>query len=291
MTAHIYRTAAAGFAAIAVLGSLQPFRFRAVSFTTAFRTLWDFERIGPVAVSDVAANCLLFVPIGFFGSAALGSKRAQVPLVVAIGIVLSVAIELAQAFVMWRTPSIIDVSAEGFGTVTGVALWRAMQTRVDPVVAWLSARLARTTLLDRLMLLYVAGLSGLWLAPFDFTIRPSELVEKYERLRLLWPFSQSPYAATTAELLWTAATVIPVGMAGVLVEKWWRGRASVSGGVLAAICWIVALTCAQIFVASRTTDSTLVIAALPGLTAGAVASGLRSSPRKIQAPDRRRSGL
>lgn len=278
MTAHIYRTAALGFAAIAILGSLQPFRFHAVPLTTAIASLWDFERIGPVDASDVVANCLLFVPLGLFGSAAFGSRRARASVVVAIGIVLSVAIELAQAFVSWRTPSIIDVSAEGFGTVIGVALWRLVYTRVDPVVALLSERLARTTTLDRLVLVYVAGLSALWLAPFDFTIRPSELADKYERLRLLLPFSPSPYAATTAELLWTAAAVIPVGMAGVVIEKW-RGRASITGGLLAAVCWIVALTCAQVFVASRTTDSTVVVAALPAVTLGAVASGLRSSPR------------
>jgi glycopeptide antibiotics resistance protein len=277
--AHIYRTAALGFAAIAILGSLQPFRFHAVPLTTAIASLWDFERIGPVAASDVFANCLLFVPLGLFGSAAFGSRRTQASVVVAVGIVLSVAIELAQAFVSWRTPSIIDVSAEGFGTVIGVALWRVVYTRVDPVVALLTDRLARTTSLDRLVLVYVAGLSALWLAPFDFTIRPSELAEKYERLRLLLPFSPSPYAATTAELLWMVAAVIPVGMAGVVIEKWRRGRASISGGLLAAVCWIAALTCAQVFVASRTTDSTVMVAALPGLTLGAVASGLRSSPR------------
>jgi hypothetical protein len=89
---------------------------------------------------------------------------------------------------------------------------------------------------------------------------------------MLLPFSPSPYAATAPELALTAAVTIPVGVAGSVIASWWRGYAGVMSGFVTGLGWIVALTLAQVFVPSRTTDSTLILAALPGLALGAAVS-------------------
>ena len=118
-----YATAAAGFVAYAVWGTLFPFDFQAVPLGAAARLFWSrwATDAGSLSLTDLVSNVLLFLPIGLFLSAALESpaKMGQTPVrdlfTLMAALVLSGTIELAQAFVSWRTSSILDVAAEVLG--------------------------------------------------------------------------------------------------------------------------------------------------------------------------------
>jgi VanZ family protein len=80
------------------------------------------ERILPWATHsrvEFASNIALFVPLGFLLTALL---RHRVIAVIAIGLGMTVVIELAQAaFLPGRTSSVLDVVANTLGTLIGLA--------------------------------------------------------------------------------------------------------------------------------------------------------------------------
>src|SRR5262249_8191840 len=150
------------FIAFAAWGSLFPFDFHAVPWSDAIARFWSAWDV-PVSRwsrSDFVSNVLLFVPIGLFASAASAGRRASDALVaqpfraglrawsrpeglryrsglavIAGSTALSTVIELGQAFVSWRTPSVVDVGAETIGAACGTVLWWSVGDRLDALVA------------------------------------------------------------------------------------------------------------------------------------------------------------
>ena len=186
------------FVAFAAYGSFVPLRLRPVTLTDAvqrFATtplipLWRASK------SDLVTNVLLFVPIGFFllGAMADRSRRAATALalpVVAAGVGVSVAIEFGQIFVQGRTPSWNDVVAESLGCFIGATLWLAVG---GPVVEWLAEAFHSESQSDRVYRILGAYV-GIWailgLLPFDFTVRPEELAQKFRAGRIVFePFPE-----------------------------------------------------------------------------------------------------
>jgi D-alanyl-D-alanine carboxypeptidase len=72
---------------------------------------------------EVAANMLLFVPVGALAALALRRRGPVLPVLLGAG--LSVLLELAQTVLPGRVPDPIDVLANSAGTVVGVALTTA----------------------------------------------------------------------------------------------------------------------------------------------------------------------
>src|SRR5215207_9457260 len=106
------RTYAAGAAAailFALYGSLVPFDWRAVSLADALReyaAFWTRVRVNWVTRSDLIANVLLAVPIGFFvmGSLTLdrrgfGARLARAAATLVTGGILALLFEFLQIFV------------------------------------------------------------------------------------------------------------------------------------------------------------------------------------------------
>jgi len=196
-----YAAAAAGFVAYAVWGSLFPFDFHAVPLPDAaalFWTRWASDA-GPWSLTDLLSNVLLFLPIGLLLSAAIRGRTAPL-LTIASAAGLSVVIEFAQAFVSWRTPSIVDVAAEVIGAACGVVIWRLMSAEIDRVLRTVVGVVRRSTVAERVLLACCAVFAVGWLLPADFTLRPGEIADKYEHKRLLLPWMPSPDAATPGEL-------------------------------------------------------------------------------------------
>lgn len=100
--------------------------------------------------SDVVANALLFLPIGFLYRLTGGRYRG----VILIGALLSTGVEAGQLFVPMRTPSIVDILINTFGAVLGARLHTYLQSRiaVTPAVV---GRLALETPLMGLVYLLV----------------------------------------------------------------------------------------------------------------------------------------
>jgi len=275
-----YAAAAAGFVAYAVWGSLFPFDFHAVPLPDAaalFWTRWASDA-GPWSLTDLLSNVLLFLPIGLLLSAAIRGRTAPL-LTIASAAGLSVVIEFAQAFVSWRTPSIVDVAAEVIGAACGVVIWRLMSAEIDRVLRTVLGVVRRSTVAERVLLACCAVFAVAWLLPADFTLRPGEIADKYEHKRLLLPWMPSPDAATPGELAAIAAAAVPVGLAAVVCGGTGTRRRSAASGALIAASGLIALGAIQVPVFSRTTDANELLAALGGSTAGAIAAVALQRPQ------------
>ena len=296
-TQRVYAAAALLFIAFAVWGSLFPFDFHRVPWRDAVASFWSTSYI-PVAhwsVSDFVSNVLLFVPIGLFGVASLPSSHVAQPFraapattgrpeglryvgrivfVVTASMVLSTSIELAQAFVPWRTPSVVDVAAETIGAACGVVLWAVLHQPLDAMAAAAVSLVRRSPLLERLLLAYCALFAVAWLVPADFTLRPNEIADKYVHKRLLLPFTPSPDAATGRDLTMIGAAALPIGVTATLCGCGGAGRRSLVNATLIATTFLVGLEAAQVFVFSRTTDGTALVVAGAAAAAAAMAAGV-----------------
>jgi glycopeptide antibiotics resistance protein len=278
-----YATAAAGFVAYAVWGTLFPFDFHAVPLETAALVFWGrlAADANALSLTDLVSNVLLFLPIGLFMCAALErtwSARSITPsgraalITLAAAIALSGIIEFGQVFVSWRTPSILDVAAEVLGAACGIAIWRQIRSECDALLRAALAMIDRSTRLERILLACCAAFAIAWWLPADFTLRPAEIGDKYAHKRLLLPFTPSPDAATPSDLAAIAVTAIPMGLAAALCGCGPRSRRSVASGAIIAGLALVALEIVQIPIFSRTTDGTELLAALGGSTAGSAAA-------------------
>jgi len=298
-TQRVYAAAALLFIAFAVWGSLFPFDFHPVSWRDAIASFWSTSYV-PVAqwsVSDFVSNVLLFVPIGLFATAplatrsvvgagvqpALGALKGRpyvYRVVVLLGsLALSTSIELAQAFVPWRTPSVVDVAAETIGAACGIALWAVLHQPIDAMVARGVSLVRRSPFLERLLLAYCALFAVAWLVPADFTLRPNEIADKYVHKRLLLPFTPSPDAATGRDLTMIGAAALPIGVTATLCGCGGAGRRSLVIATLIATTFLVGLEAAQIFVFSRTTDGTAFVVASAAAAAAALLAGVAGRRR------------
>jgi VanZ family protein len=296
-TQRVYAAAALLFIAFAVWGSLFPFDFHAVPWRDGVASFWSTSYI-PVAhwsVSDFVSNVLLFVPIGLFTTSwhvahpfraapttigrpeGLRDVRAIV-FVLTVSIVLSTSIELGQAFVPWRTPSVVDVVAETFGAGCGIVVWMLFHARLDALVAAAVSLVRRSPLVERLLLAYCALFAVAWLLPADFTLRPNEIADKYVHKRLLLPFTPSPDAATGRDLTMIGAAALPIGVTATLCGCGGAGRRSLVYATLIATTFLIGLEAAQVFVFSRTTDGTAFVVAGAAAAAAAMLAGAGRRP-------------
>jgi len=288
-----YAAAAAGFVGYAVWGSLFPFDFHAVPLSQAaalFWTRWASDT-GPWSLTDLVSNVLLFLPIGLLLSAVSrrrfnATSRTILKLMLGGGTAaplffaatLSVVIEFAQAFVSWRTPSIVDVAAEVTGAACGVVIWRMVGAEFDRLMGAMVSMVRRSTFAERVLLACCAAFAVAWLLPADFTLRPAEIGDKYEHKRLLLPWMPSPDAATPGELGAIALAAVPLGLAAVVCGCGGRSRRSAASGALMAAAGLVVLEALQVPVFSRTTDANELLAAIGGSTAGAIAAAALERP-------------
>ena len=150
---------------VTVVITLAPFRFVRPS---------DVRLSWIVAPSDVAANVLLFVPLGFLGRLSAGSARRRSPRAVALaGTALSLALEALQTLLPGRYPSVVDVLANGAGAWLGARLHALVEHRLGPrLVTAMALELPLTNLVYLLVpLLWLDGMAAgrdhtrLWLLP------------------------------------------------------------------------------------------------------------------------------
>jgi len=296
-TQRVYAATAAAFIAFAVWGSLFPFDFHPVSWGDAVASFWSPLTV-PVSrwsVSDFVSNVLLFVPIGLFATAAVSCPLVAQPFraasasagrpeglryvgrvlfVATTSMVLSITIELAQAFVPWRTPSVVDVGAEIIGAACGIVVWTLIHQPLDALVAAAVSLVRRSSFVERLLLAYCALFAAAWLVPADFTLRPNEIADKYFHKRLLLPFTPSPDAATARDLTMIAAAALPIGVTATLCGCGGAARRSIVTAALVATTFLTGLEAAQIFVFSRTTDGTAFAVASAAAVAAVMLAGV-----------------
>jgi VanZ family protein len=268
----VHAALACAFIALAIYGSWYPFEYRP---RPAGEAAWIFVNgIGldeRISLTDAASNLLLFLPIGLFAAAWLQRPRPRDAVaIVAGGALLSTVVEFGQAFTLWRTPSLLDVAAETAGTAAGVAIWYPLADELNRATRHAAERWRAATTGERALWIYLAVFAFAWLLPFDFTLRPDEIGDKYSHKRLLWPMTPSPDAATRLELLGAVIAAIPLGAAGMICGNTPGVRRSFPAACAAVVFGLVALTMLQVTVFSRTTDLTVFCVALAGVIAGAL---------------------
>jgi glycopeptide antibiotics resistance protein len=267
----VYLGLASAFIALAIWGSWFPFEFQPRSIAAAVRIFRDSaDPRQPASLSDAVSNLLLFLPIGLLAAGAIPRPGYLAAAgIVAAGAGLSMILEFGQAFTRWRTPSVLDVGAESAGIAAGVAMWFALADELSRATRQAGAAWRAAGTAERWLCGYVAAFACAWLLPFDFTLRPDEIGDKYSHQRLLWPMTPSPDAATSIQLLVTAITAIPLGAAGLLCGNAPGERRTFPAACTLTLCVLTVLTVLQMTVFSRTTDLTVLVAAIPGVMAGA----------------------
>ena len=282
-----YGAGAALFAAYAVWGSLFPFDFHRVPLADLARA-WAASTMPGAAwsLTDLLSNVLLFLPIGLCAAALVESGWPQRTKAVLAGafacaVALSVALELGQAFVSARTPSVVDVVAEAAGTAAGFLIWRIVRDELDALLRLIARRVGRATPAEQMLLAYCCAFAIAWLLPGDVTLRPGEIGDKFTHKRLLLPFMSSPDAVTPAGLAFVAVAAVPLGAAAVLCGCGLQARRSAARGWAMAAALLAALEVVQTTVFSRTTDGTALVAALVGAACGAAAAAAVRRPRVV----------
>ncbi len=278
-----YVAAAFLFIAFAVWGSLFPFDVRPLAAADALSLFWSAWGTGPTtwSRSDFASNVLLFIPIGLFCCASIdrSTTRARgfaAPLTVLVSaVLLSSVLEIAQALVPSRTSSAVDVLAEAIGAAAGVVVWRLGCKRIDARLESARSAVRRARYLDRLMLGYSVLFGLAWLLPFDFTLRPNEIADKFEHKRLLLPFTPSPDAISPMMLTITCLASIPIGIVATRLGA--STRRPIASAMRVMLPALLMLEAGQVLVFSRTTDATALVAAVGGALAGAAMTRLGRS--------------
>ena len=277
-----YLCAALVFTGLAVYGSLVPFRYTPTDVDAAwlrFQRL-QYLQLGIQSRSDWVANILLFIPVGFlFAGALLADSRSSVrkllgaPGVVAGCAALSMAIEFTQLWFPPRTVSQNDIIAESIGGAIGTVAWLVAGQRATASLRSFMSMTRPADQFDWLLRAYLGGVLIYSVLPFDLTIRVSELWDKYQEGKItLIPFTY-PYGSTYRAIYAVAASMLMFVPVGMLIA---RSLATGSGrGRSLAVCafWGLLLAAAvegaQLFVYSRTTNTTDVITGTLGAIAGA----------------------
>jgi glycopeptide antibiotics resistance protein len=281
-----YACGALAFVALAIWGSWFPFVIQPISAERAAVMLrWS---IAPAqfSLSDALSNLLLFVPIGVCIAPVIGRGAGLLPFVVTIaaGVALSFVLEIGQLLVPHRIPSAIDIVAETCGLITGAAIWRIAACEFDALLEGAIGAWQRATLFERGLWLYTAAFAVWWLLPFDFTLRPDEIADKFFHERLLLPWMRSIEQASATSLRLAMAAAMPIGWAAVLVTIDGRYRRSALIAATDAAGFLLILTILQATVFSRTTDTRMMLYAVVGTTLGAVIAA-----RTTRRPSRARS--
>ena len=217
-----------------------------------------------ISRSDLLANILLFVPIGFaFAGAWLAGQRRRAPLIQAVLLILplslaaSLLIEFLQVFTGNRTPSSTDVAAQTIGCLLGIAAWRIAG---EPLTTWLREAVAAAPedRLERILTAYAAGWVLVSLAPFDITVDLGDLADRVRSGKIaLLPFTgPGVFSArwvwdVTAELL----SAIPLGLFGTIAASGGRYRRPASAFAL-GLAIVVGIECSQVFISSHSANAT-----------------------------------
>ena len=267
------------FLAFAAYGSIVPLQFRRMSIRDGwtFFSATPFVPLREVSRTDFASNILLFVPIGFFllGAAAPRSRAGAIgwllPVVMAAA-AASVSIEFSQVFFSGRTPSWDDVVAQIVGACAGALVWIAIG---PATTAWFAQAAGADSTHERLLRMlgaYVLLWVVLGLVPFDFTVRPQEIAEKFRAGRVVMrPFADHPGVETVLSVFLRS---VPLGAFALVLAVARRLNPAKLWALTIGIGVVGALELGQLMTVSRTASATDVVLGVAGVLAGiAVSAG------------------
>jgi VanZ family protein len=248
-----------GIMAAIIYASLFPFDFvfDVPSMDGPFRALiatWH----GSASRGDLIANTLFYFPFGYFVARSLRrfSGFLRVLLVVVVGVVLSVSMELAQFYLPERFTSMIDVYANGAGTLLGAVAAGMLREKtifsqvrnvawhpfvVLLIASWLGYRL--------FPFVPVIDLHKYWKAVQPLVRSPKLLPLDVYRHSVIWLSIglMVEYIFGTARSHICIMLLVPaVLFARILIFDKLLSPAEVVGGVIGALFWFAVVSRARI---------------------------------------------
>jgi glycopeptide antibiotics resistance protein len=274
-----YAWFALGFIGFVVYASLVPLRFTPLPLDRGFEKFLEMMQ-APISFqskSDWLSNILLFIPLGFVAMGMLQVDRPSrwwaVPLVLVFCTFLSAAIEFTQVWFPPRHTSPNDVIAESLGGFLGVIAWAAMGQNLTEAMREFWSVHSKDNWAIKLLPAYLLLLVILYGVPFNITISPGELMQKYRdgRIRVI-PFDYRPTdqpKEIIEKIGFTIAYFIP---AGVLLAAIRRPDGSQRFPLGVVLLFGLGLTASielmQIFIQSRFADSTDILTGTLGVYLG-----------------------
>lgn len=160
--------------------------------------------------ADMFNNVLLYLPLGFALALLLEGplrRAAMVFVATALGAALSVSIEIVQASLATRVPSLTDLSLNTLGAAAGAvagSAWNALRTRIEPSGATAGRSLA------------VAGwVAVLWVAARLWPLVPDLSLRQFKQaVRPLWSPVLPPAEVVALLVGWMVAAQAVFHLAG-----------------------------------------------------------------------------
>lgn len=293
----------AGYALVVLWGGLVPFDFSLQG--TAFVGQWWFGLpVQPPHWTDIAANVALFLPLGALVRATLWKRGWWPPLSLIVGVlfcsVMTYGIEVTQLLSEKRISSAADFGANLLGALAGVVLVTLIRSAgfVFRDMLWSVGRRFRESLVERpsavLAQLCAACLFLAAVSPFDLTFAPDLVYRSVSESHLV-PFTSDARLSSTITSTQTdvdgrsesrrrndrwqrsldhASTAAGFGLLAILICHYLKNHCKVVGRQRAVwclqACGLLALfsSGAQLFVLSRSLDTTDILMALVGASFG-----------------------
>lgn len=255
-----------------IYGSLIPLDFHSISLSKVWEILWDSSRYRYVSRSDVVANVLLYIPLAFFWQGLLWLRRGERAHLKATFILflvcvnLSMAIEILQIFSTSRSFDLRDIVTNSSGSVIGLLAWYWVGPWIMKRISQWQSVQGLTSVAGALLPLYLFVLTVYKLMPFDLTLSPWELYQKFKRGSIiLIPFghSRTPFLEQINDFTMDFFVWLVVGLIWLFSS---RKPAVYTWGKAAIV--VIVLEILQIFVNSRVSDITDIVCGLLGTGIG-----------------------
>jgi len=277
VTRRAFAAVSAVLVALAVAGSLSPFDVHPMPAGEALRIFAhvQFVPLGRVSKIDLISNILLFAPLGFAFAGALDDRRRQSPCgrllqvapAVAFAIALSTAIEFCQLFFPSRIAAGSDIVFDTFGATLGVIAWMEAGRELTRLVERVLAQRERPDTFVRCLCAYAIAFCVFQVYPFDVTISPGDLSQKYHAGRVALTSLRD---AGDVHLVTMTALALPLGALSAVGWRPKRGRRSLLPAIVVGALLAACTEAAQLFIFSRATYAADVAALAAGIAAGAI---------------------
>ncbi len=296
---HRRRVAAAlsaAYALVIIYASLVPLRRVALSPDQAWRAFHSIQLLpfSGSSKSDLLANVLLTVPYGACLAAMLTPGRARfrrrvltTVAVCAAAASLGMVVEFLQVFFPERTPSLNDVAAQTLGAFIGALLWQSAGPSLTAAADHLRHDQPRAAGFVLAFTVYAALYAVVAWSPFDFSLRPAEVWQKYREGRLsLGLLPPGPLAIV--DMVRTMMTVAPLGWLGATAAARWHPPFRTRAMPLALSAVIVgASELGQVLVLSRHASLGDVLFGIAGVVLGGLAVQAPRTARAAQSSETR----